>query len=238
MKVEIWSDVACPFCYIGKRHFEKALSQFTEKEHIEIEWKSYLLDPEYVYDPENPVTETEYIAARKGISQDEARQMFTSITRMASMAGLTYDFDKVIVANTFDSHKIIQLAKEKKLGDEAEERFFQAFFVNGENLNEKETLVKIALEIGLTESDVNEALTNDKYAYEVKNDIQEASQIGVRGVPFFVFNRKYSVSGAQPVTTFTQTLEKSFAEWKEKNQLNPLINVAEGSTCDIDGNCE
>ena len=74
MKVEIWSDVACPFCYIGKRHFEKALSQFTEKEHIEIEWKSYLLDPEYVYDPENPVTETEYIAARKGISQDEARQ--------------------------------------------------------------------------------------------------------------------------------------------------------------------
>ena len=98
--------------------------------------------------------------------------------------------------------------------------------------------MKIALEIGLTESDVNEALTNDKYAYEVKNDIQEASQIGVRGVPFFVFDRKYGVSGAQPVTTFTQTLEKSFAEWKEKNQLNPLINVAEGSACDIDGNCE
>ena len=237
MKVEIWSDLACPFCYIGKRHFEKALSQFSDKKQVKIEWKSYILDPEYVYNPENPETEVDYIAGRKGISREEAQQMFASITRMASMAGLTYDFDKVKAANTLDAHKIIQLAKEKKLGDAAEERFFQAFFVNGENINEKETLVKIAREIGLTESEATEALTNDKYAYEVNNDIREAGQIGVRGVPFFVFDRKYGVSGAQSSDTFLQTLEKSFNEWKKANPLTPIKNLAEGSTCDLDGNC-
>ena len=147
MKVEIWSDVACPFCYIGKRHFEKALSQFSDKEEVEVVWKSYLLDPDYAYNPENPETEAEYISKRKGISIEEARQMFTSITRMASMAGLNYDFDKVIVANTTEAHKIIQKSKERNLGNEAEERFFQAFFINGENLNLKETLINIAQEI-------------------------------------------------------------------------------------------
>lgn len=238
MKIEIWSDIACPFCYIGKRHFEKALMQFADKEKIEVEWKSYLLDPDYVYQPESPETEAEYISRRKGISIDEARQMFTSITRMASMAGLNYDFDKVIVANTLDAHKIIQKAKEKNRGDEAEERFFKAFFVDGENLNEKDTLLKIAQEIGLSESEANDALTNDKYAYQVKSDIQEAAQIGVRGVPFFVFDRKHGVSGAQPTDVFLETLEKSFEEWKEKNPRIEITNVAEGSSCDMDGNCE
>lgn len=237
MKVEIWSDVACPFCYIGKRHFEKALAQFADSKDIEVEWKSYLLDPDYVYNAENPETEAEYIANRKGICIEEARQMFTSITRMASMAGLTYDFDKVIVANTVNAHRIIQKAKEKNLGNEAEERFFQAFFINGENINETDVLVKIGQEIGLTESEANDALTNDKYAYEINSDIQEAGQIGVRGVPFFVFDRKYGVSGAQPVDAFLQTLEKSFGEWKEKNQPVQLTNLGEGSTCDLDGNC-
>lgn len=237
MKVEIWSDVACPFCYIGKRHFEKALSQFSDKEEVEVVWKSYLLDPDYAYNPENPETEAEYISKRKGISIEEARQMFTSITRMASMAGLNYDFDKVIVANTTEAHKIIQKAKEKNLGNEAEERFFQAFFINGENLNLKETLINIAQEIGLSESEASDALTNDKYAYEVTSDIQEAGQIGVRGVPFFVFDRKYGVSGAQPVDAFTQILEKAFGEWKETNKIVPLTNISEGSSCDIDGNC-
>ena len=238
MKIEIWSDIACPFCYIGKRHFEKALEQFDNKEKIEIEWKSYLLDPDYVYTSENPETEAEYISRRKGISVEEARRMFTGITRMASMAGLNYDFDKVIVANTLNAHRIIQKAKEKNWGDEAEERFFRAFFVDGENLNEKDTLVEIAREIGLTETEANDALTNDKYAYEVNSDIQEAAQIGVSGVPFFVFDRKYGVSGAQPTEVFLQTLEKSFAEWKEKNPSVEITNAAEGNACDLDGICE
>lgn len=238
MKVEIWSDIACPFCFIGKRHFEKALSQFADSKEIEVEWKSYLLDPDYVYNQENIETEAEYIARRKGISIAEAKKMFEGVTRMASMAGLSYDFDKVVVANTFEAHRIIQFAKKKGLGDEAEEVFFNAFFIDGENLNEKETLVKLGMAIGLSAAEVSEALTSDTYSYEVNSDIQEASQIGVRGVPFFVFDRKYGVSGAQPVDAFTQTLEKAYGEWKENNRIVTLTNVAEGSSCDIDGNCD
>lgn len=237
MKVEIWSDVACPFCYIGKRHFEKALSEFTDRDKIEIEWKSYLLDPDYVYNPEKPESEAEYIAYRKGISIDEAQQMFTGVTQMALKAGLKYDFEKMIVANTFNAHKIIQMAKSKGLGNEAEERFFKAFFVDGENLNEDETLMKLGVEIGLTAEDVNNALTADTYAFEVNKDIREARQIDVRGVPFFVFDRKYAVSGAQPVEVFLQSLEKSYPEWAAKNNIKPLTNLAEGNVCDTDGNC-
>ncbi|MFV0390477.1 MAG: DsbA family oxidoreductase [Paludibacteraceae bacterium] len=237
MKVEIWSDVACPFCYIGKRHFEKALSEFADRDKVEIEWKSYLLDPDYVYKPENPESEAVYIANRKGISMDEALRMFTSVTQMASKAGLKYDFEKMIVANTFNAHKIIQLAKSKTLGSEAEERFFKAFFVDGENLNEEETLVRLGVEIGLTAEDVSNALTADTYAFEVNKDIREARQIGVSGVPFFVFDRKYAVSGAQAVEVFLQSLEKSYNEWATKNNIKPLNNIAEGNVCDTDGNC-
>ena len=237
MKVEIWSDVVCPFCYIGKRHFENALVQFSDKDKIEVEWKSYQLDPDYVYNAEKPEGEIEYLSNRKGISHQETEKLLANVTNMASKAGLDYNFDKAIVANTFDAHKIIQLAKKKGMSDKAEERFFQAFFMLGENINEKSTLMKIAAEIGLTAEDTEDALMGDTYAYEVSNDIQEARHIGVGGVPFFVFDRKYAVSGAQPVESFLQTLEKSFEEWKQKNQTSPLTNLADGNTCDIDGNC-
>ena len=239
MKVEIWSDVVCPFCYIGKRNFEKALDQFVDKDKIEIEWKSYQLDPDYVYNPEKPETEINYLSEQKGISHQETVDLLTHVTNMALKAGLNYNFDKAIVANTFNAHKIIQLAKKRGLGNKAEERFFKAFFLMGENINEVSILEKIGAEIGLTTEEINKALSSDDtYAYEVNNDIREARQIGVRGVPFFVFDRKYAVSGAQPVETFSQTIAKSFDEWKQKNQFTPITNIAEGSSCDIDGNCK
>ncbi|MHB9055280.1 MAG: DsbA family oxidoreductase [Paludibacteraceae bacterium] len=239
MKVEIWSDVVCPFCYIGKRNFEKALDQFVDKDKIEIEWKSYQLDPDYVYNPEKPETEINYLSEQKGISHQETVDLLTHVTNMALKAGLNYNFDKAIVANTFNAHKIIQLAKKRGLGNKAEERFFKAFFLLGENINEIPTLEKIGAEIGLSTEEINKALSSDDtYAYEVNNDIREARQIGVRGVPFFVFDRKYAVSGAQPVDTFSQTIAKSFDEWKQKNQITPITNIAEGSSCDIDGDCK
>ncbi len=237
MKVEIWSDIACPFCYIGKKHFEKALAQFSDKDQLEIIWKSYLLDPDYAYNPENPETEAEYISRRKGISIADAKKMFEGVTRMASMAGLNYDFDKVVVANTFEAHRIIQMAKKKGLGDTAEEVFFKSFFIDGENLNENDTLVKLGMTIGLSAAEVSEALTSDTYSYEVNNDIREARQIGVQGVPFFVFDRKYAVSGAQPVETLLQTLEKAYNEWLIKARPSQLTSSTEGSSCNSDGNC-
>lgn len=235
MKVEIWSDIMCPFCYIGKRHYEAALSRFADKSNIEIVWKSFQLDPSIPENVEKGLTSAEYLASRKGISPDQVLGMHAQVTRMAAGAGLEYHLDEAAVYNSFKAHRIIQLAKTKGLGDVAEETFFKAHFTLNKDLGDIPTLIELGKEIGLTEAEVNEALTSDNYAYKVKQDIQEAQQIGVTGVPFFVFNRRYAVSGAQPSDAFLQTLEKSFAEWRKDNPLQ--MEVISGNACTPGGDC-
>ena len=205
----------CPFCYIGKRNYEAAMKEFVASENVEIEWKSFQLDPGIVQS-ENKENVYQYLADRKGISYEESVSMHENVVQTASRAGLTYNFDKAIVANSFNAHRLIQKAKTKGLGDEAEEQFFKAYFTEGKDYGNEKVLTELGKNIGLTEEDVNEALTNDEYAYMIKQDIQEAERIGVRGVPFFVFDRKYAVSGAQPVSTFLETLQKSYLEFKQE----------------------
>ena len=141
---------------------------------------------------------------------------------MAKNAGLEFNLDQAIVANSFNAHRLIQLAKTKGKGDEIEEKLFLAYFVEGKDFGNQDVLVEIGKSIGLTDIDVNEALTNDDYSYSVNQDIQEAQNLGIRGVPFFIFNRKHAISGAQPVEVFLKTLEKSYAEWKN---VNPFSNM-------------
>lgn len=215
MKVDIWSDIMCPFCYIGKRHFEEAMKQFQEAEHVEVEWHSFQLDPS-LPKPASDLSAYEYLAQRKGMSVEQSKAMHQNVVQMASNAGLNYNFDKAIVANSFDAHRLIQFAKTKQLGDAAEERLFKAYFIEGKNMCDASTLLELAKDIGLNEAEAREVINGDAYSSEVKKDIEEASQIGVRGVPFFVFNRKYAVSGAQPSATFVNVLEKSFSEWDKK----------------------
>lgn len=214
MKIEIWSDIMCPFCYIGKRHFEKALENFENKDALEIEWKSFQLDPSIPEDLEVGMTTEEYLASRKGMGMDQVKQMIEQVNKMAQNAGLNYHPDGTLLANSFKAHRIIQFAKTKNLGDEIEEALFKAYFIDAKNLGSVEVLSEIAESVGLSKEDVREALENDQYAYFAKSDIKEAQELGISGVPFFVFDRKYGVSGAQPVEAFTQTLEKSFSEWK------------------------
>ena len=213
MKVEIWSDIMCPFCYIGKRHFESALQKFDHAGDIEVEWKSFQLDPSIPADISVGTTVYEYLAEKKGVSVDQAKQMHTGVMEMAKAAGLEYNFDIAKVANSLNAHRMIQMAKSKGLGDAAEEKLFKSYFTEGRNFGDKDDLIKMGIEIGLSEVDVNESLENDDYAYKVKQDIQEGEKLGVRGVPFFVFDRKYGISGAQPIEAFSQTLEQSFNEW-------------------------
>lgn len=212
MKVEVWSDIMCPFCYIGKRNYESALGQFADRDRVEIVWKSFQLDPSI---PEKTEEENvfRYLAQRKGISYEQSVQMHQGVVQTAKNAGLEYNFDKAVVANSFKAHRMIQLAKTKGLGDQAEERLFSAYFTEGKNFGNPEVLTALGKEIGLTEADVQEALTNETYAQKVKEDIQEAGRLGVNGVPFFVFDRKYAISGAQPPAAFLQALQQSFAEW-------------------------
>lgn len=236
MKVEVWSDIMCPFCYIGKRNYESALGQFADRDRVEIVWKSFQLDPSI---PEKTEEENvfRYLAQRKGISYEQSVQMHQGVVQTAKNAGLEYNFDKAVVANSFKAHCMIQLAKTKGLGDQAEERLFSAYFTEGKNFGNPEVLTALGKEIGLTEADVQEALTNETYAQKVKEDIQEAGRLGVNGVPFFVFDRKYAISGAQPPAAFLQALQQSFAEWQKDNPVATL-DIQEGAVCTPDGNCD
>ncbi|MBO6496450.1 MAG: DsbA family oxidoreductase [Roseivirga sp.] len=231
MKIEIWSDVMCPFCYIGKRHLEEALADFPQKNEVEIVWKSFQLNPDMPESSDENVYE--YLAKAKGISLEQSKQMHERVEEMAANAGLDYNFDIAKVANSFKAHRVLQLAKRKNLGDELKEALLEAYFIKGRNTSDYNTLVELATSVGITEAEVELALNEEQFANYVSQDIDEARQIRVQGVPFFVFDRKYAVSGAQPVEHFKATLEKVQAE------SSSFINTSpeQGDSCDADGNC-
>ncbi|HLW41869.1 MAG TPA: DsbA family oxidoreductase [Flavobacterium sp.] len=234
MKIEIWSDVMCPFCYIGKRNFEAALAQFADKENIEVEWKSYQLDPSV---PEVATeSQEDYLVKRKGMSREQVRAMSANVTEMAKSTGLEYHLDQSVMVNSQKAHQLIQFAKSKNLGNEIEERLFKAFFTEGKNVADIETLTQLGKEIGLDENELQTAFTDERYKYQMTQDIQEGQNLGVKGVPFFVFDRKYGVSGAQPAEAFLETISKSFTEWRKKNP-EVKLEMTQGQSCDTDGNC-
>lgn len=224
----------CPFCYIGKRRFEDALQQFGHKDEIEVEWKSFQLNPHMKTDPN--VNINEYLAEAKGWTLDHAKNMNDYVTNMAAEAGLTYNFDKAIVANSFNAHRLSHLAKKHGLGEAAEEALFKAYFTDGKNTDDKETLIELGVSIGLDANEIRQTLDSDAFADDVRHDIAEAQYLGIQGVPFFVMNNKYGVSGAQAVPVFIQTLEKSFTEWQQENN-KPDLTIIEGESCTPDGNC-
>lgn len=234
MKIEIWSDILCPFCYIGKRNFEKALEQFPGKDQIEVIWKSYQLDPSLPEVPNDSYHDN--LVKHKNMSREQVDGMLENITQTAKEAGLDYNFDKAKIVNSQKAHQLIQLAKTKGMGDKAEERLFRAFFTEGKNIADLETLIELGKDIGLDKAEIESAFTDEKYAIMVNHDIEEARQIGVQGVPFFVLNRKYAVSGAQPAPAFMEGLEKAFGEWKEQNSANDL-DISQGQSCSTDGDC-
>lgn len=210
MKIEIWSDVMCPFCYIGKRKFENALKDFSHRDDISVEWKSFQLNPDLVTDPSKNTIQ--HLSESKGWTMDYTRQAISHVLNMAKGVGLNYNFDKAVVANSFDAHRLIQYAKSQNKGDHMEEALFKAYFIDGKNTADHATLLSLAAEAGLDKSAAEKVLGSDAFAEDVKKDIREAEQIGVTGVPFFVINRRYAVSGAQDSQVFLQSLEKAWAE--------------------------
>jgi predicted DsbA family dithiol-disulfide isomerase len=232
MKVDIWSDVRCPFCYIGKRKFEKALEKFPHKNEITVNWRSFELDPSLETNPE--INSIEHISRVKGISKQEGIEMHKHVMNMAKEVGLDFDFEKSVVANSFNAHRLIQFAKSHDKGDEVEEELFKAQFINGKNIDDKETLTQIGVTIGLDEKNVKEMLDSDAFAQQVRNDQQQAQSLGIRGVPFFVLNNKYGISGAQPSDTFLDALQQTWEEVEKEKQ--PLI-ISEGESCTTDGIC-
>lgn len=210
IKVDIWSDVRCPFCYIGKRKFEFALENFSHKEEVDVTWHSFQLDPKIQTQPQ--LSSLDYFVQAKNVSEEQALEMFKGATQMAEDAGLEMNLSTSVVANSYRAHLLIQLAKEKERANELEEALFKAHLSEAKNIDDEAVLIEIAVSAGLDKAEVIEALQSDAFAYGVKQDEMQAEQIGVKGVPFFVFNDKYGVSGAQPSETFLEILEKVWQE--------------------------
>lgn len=212
LKVEIWSDVMCPFCYIGKRRFELALKDFDRADSIEVEWKSFQLNPNLKTNPHKSLHE--YLAEIKGISIEKAKQMNEYVSSMAAQVGLVYNLEKAIVANSFDAHRLAHFMKSKGKQFEAEEALFKAYFTDGKNTADFSTLVQLGVDLGETEEEIMKMLQSNQFNKEVEADLVQARQLGVNAVPFFVFDRRYGISGAQEPTLFLEALTKSFEEWK------------------------
>ncbi|QCB95324.1 DsbA family oxidoreductase [Cellulomonas shaoxiangyii] len=236
MRVEVWSDVACPWCFIGKRRFAAALERFEHRAHVDVVWRSYQLSPETPAGPGRP--EVEALARMKGLDPAQVRQMFAQVTAVAAGDGLRYDFDRTLAFNTFDAHRLLHLAARAggaPLADATMEALFSAHFEQGADLGADGALVSLAARVGFAdhgwdEDRVAAALAGDDEAAAVRADIDEARALGVTGVPFFVVDRKYAVSGAQPAEVLAQLLD---AGWRE---ANPLTTLASGDAC-TDATC-
>lgn len=232
MKVQIWSDVQCPFCYIGKRRFEEALSVFDHSKKIEIEWKSFLLNPTLKTDPNISVYQS--LADSKGWQMDYAKQVTGQVAEMAAQVGLNFNFDQAVVANSFNAHRLSHLAKQYNKGDALEEQLFKAYFTEGKNIDDAGVLTEIALSVGLDETEVKETLSTNAYTDDVNRDVYEAQTLNIRGVPFFVVDNRYAVSGAQASEVFLNTLQTAYTEW----QKQPAgLNVSDGPSCEPGGEC-
>lgn len=232
ISVEIWSDIVCPFCYIGKRRLENALANFPHADAIEIHWRSFELDAEA--DPKPGQSLYQVLAAKYGNTEQWARQMCADMTKSAAAEGLAFDFDQAVLANTFRAHRLVHLAAQHGRQDAAKERLFMAYLEEGRDINDISTLQELAAELGLPAAEVGQVLTTDIFAEEVRHDEYQARQIGVRGVPYFVFDNKYAVSGAQPTELFEQVLAKV---WAEAAPQHVQLTSPDGASCDLDGTC-
>lgn len=233
MKVEIWSDFACPFCYIGKRRFENALKKFEHSGEVETVFKSYQLDP---YAP-NEIDKDIYsiLSEKQGVSYQEAKGFTVQIAQQANELGLDYQFDTMILTNTFAAHRLSHFANLHGKMYEMIERVLKGFFSESLNISDYDVLATLAEEIGLDKQEALTVLSQGKYSENVQRDMEEAQKIGVRGVPFFVFNQKYAVSGAQPSEAFLEVLQKV---WDDENkQPLTMLKSTEGDNCE-DGSCK
>lgn len=210
LQIEVWSDIMCPFCYIGKRKLEKALQEMGLDESVSLEWKSYQLNPDLQSDASKRVNE--YLAEVKGWSLEQARDMNQRVTAMAAEVGLTFKLDDAKLANSMDAHRLLHLAKSEGKQNAVSQALFAAYFTEGKDVADVTTLNEIGRSAGLTSASLTSLFSGVQYKREVISDQEEAMALGVRGVPFFVFNRKLAVSGAQEVAVFKKAIDQVLHE--------------------------
>jgi predicted DsbA family dithiol-disulfide isomerase len=233
VNIDIWSDVACPWCFIGKRRFETALAAFPHKDEVTVTWHSYQLDPTL---PEHDDrTEAEYLAASKGMPVEQVRAMFGHVAEQAAGEGLHYDFDSLVVANSMRAHQIIQLAKEDSretaVVEAVEEALFRAHFEDGEDIGSPAVLERIGVAAGLDAAAVRDELDSGSRIPAVEQDVRRAASLGLNSVPTFVLDMALAVPGAQPVEVFGRALEQAW----ERSQGLQTVSGDGGAACGPDG---
>jgi predicted DsbA family dithiol-disulfide isomerase len=238
MRIDIWSDYACPFCYIGKRRLEHALSQFPDRDKVEVVFRSFQLDPNARTDETRDIHDI--LAAKYGMTRDKAKATNAQLAEQAQGVGLEFNFDTVQSTNTFDGHRLSHYASTKGKAPQMTERLLRAYFTDSLNLGDRKVLAELAAEIGLDQAETAAVLESDAYADQVNADIDAARLLNITGVPFFVFNNKYAVSGAQPGPVFTEVLDTVWAEEQNAPVLQvvgkPQSKAEDADGCD-DGSC-
>ena len=229
MKVEIWSDVVCPWCYIGKRRFEQALAGFPHRDEVEVVWRAFELDPSAPAERTGGYAEN--LAAKYGVPLAQAQQMIDTMTSTAAQDGLDLRFDTARPGSTFDAHRLLHLAGERGVQDAVKERLLRATFTEGEPIGDAETLVRLVAGAGVDADEAREVLGSDRYAAEVRGEEQQARAYGISGVPFFVVDGRYGVSGAQPAEALGQVLAQA---WAERSPLQMVASGGSAPGCDGD----
>ena len=235
MRIEIWSDVVCPWCFIGKRRLEAALAEFAHRDEVQVEYRSFQLDPSAPTPATEKVVGT--LASKYGVSVEKAQEMQAQVTQVAAEVGLEYHLDRTLHANTVDAHRLLHLALAEsgpRVQAELKEALMTAYFTHAADITDPGVLAKVATDAGLDPSRVDAVLASQDYADAVQADIDQARAFGANGVPFFVVDRTYAISGAQPVEVFGQVLEQAWT--KSHPQLSVLGDpTADGEVCGPDG---
>lgn len=237
MKIEIWSDIACPYCYIGKRKLEKALDKFAHKDQVQLVWHSYELDPDL---PKKALSTPfyKYFAQSHGMTEAEVRENNAKVVKLAKEVGLDFDFDKLVVANTSSALRLVKLAKESGLATEAEEILFSAYFVEGKDISDQATLIELGVKIGLKEDEIVKMFKNNKYSINIEKDMEYSeNELNLEYIPFYLFNNKHIVQGSIATDEYLKLLESSYDEWKQNGVSKKRGDIVSGQSCSIDGVC-
>lgn len=237
MKIGIWSDIACPYCYIGKHKLEQALEKFPHKNEIELVWHSYELNPEL---PKNVSGKSfyQFFAESHNMTIDEAKEDSRVIANLAKTVGLDYHFEKLVLANTSDALRTIKLAALEGKATEAEEVFFQAYFVDGKDVSNRQTILSLGAEIGLQKDALEKMLDSDRFLDDIKKDIEfSENQLNLEYIPFYLFNNKQIVQGSITSEEYLDVLTKSYNDWKKNGVSSEKDDVIHGKSCSINGVC-
>jgi predicted DsbA family dithiol-disulfide isomerase len=230
LQVDVWSDIACPWCYVGKRRLEAALARFPRRDAVAVTWRAFELDPSAPRERDDRRSYAARLADKYGSTVPEAEAKIAAMTELGKTDGLSFRFDRIRPGNTFDAHRLVHLAADRGAQDAVKERFLLAYMTEGEAIGDPETLVRLASESGLDAAEVRAVLSGDAYARSVRDDEAEAARLGIHGVPFFVLDGRYGISGAQSAQTLLGALTEA---WEELEQTS--ASLADGAACGPDG---